>query len=619
MPPHRALAYALALAATLPLASSIPSLASRTPKARSTALLARTESAAAALLPRTERRVDAAAASAGPGVGGWAVSQDACPDGAPLPLLRHHPSNGTLALNEAALHALARLPAPLCVVSAVGPARDGKSTWLNLFYHHLRDRWPATTTSSAGNFGVDHNVLGAGTEGLWMRHLSAPGGARLPGTECASVVLIDTAGLDSTAHRADARAAQDSLALALLASSTVVLNVMRELNEAALERLREGVAHVRGALAPDAFGAGGGGPNLLALLRDARPRPPPPAAAAGRPRAPPAEASLHEALAPRADSLDGTRAALAALFPNRTLAAVRAPDAVDLAELASASGLPDADSPFAGSFAASAQRALGLLQPKAVGGAPLSGELLAAALHGLVAQLQAGAPRGLSLTATVYALMREWASAAVTSGRRAFSRVAPPLTEMRGQLAVALPAASLELLLRNATKAAYEAFLARLASVADADDPAAWLQPYAEQLRIAVEGEAARRRLAHEHAAALAQERAVSRRLRDEAGASRDEIERLLALRDASSRLERWRGLAADLAMFALAAGSAVLPGGGGLNRLGPALRVAPALFSSLFAWRVIRRPVPALLRSLGHALHLPGCAPAPPAAADAT
>ena len=155
--------------------------------------------------------------------------------------------------------------------------------------------------------------------------------------------------------------------------------------------------------------------------------------------------------------------------------------------------------------------------------------------------------------------------------------------------------------------------------MADADDPAAWLQGWGEQLRIAVGGEAARRRLAHAHAAALAQERAVSRRLRDEAGASRDEIERLLALRDASSRLERWRGLAADLAMFALAAGSAVLPGGGGLNRLGPALRVAPALFSSLFAWRVIRRPVPALLRSLGHALHLPGCAPAPPAAADAT
>ena len=61
--------------------------------------------------------------------------------------------------------------------------------------------------------------------------------------------------------------------------------------------------------------------------------------------------------------------------------------------------------------------------------------------------------------------LQERASAAAGSGRRAFSRVAPPLTEMRGQLAVALPAASLELLLRNATKAAYEAFLARLASL----------------------------------------------------------------------------------------------------------------------------------------------------------
>ena len=55
-------------------------------------------------------------------------------------------------------------------------------------------------------------------------------------------------------------------------------------------------------------------PNLLVLLRDARSTA---RVAPSAGRTLPIDATLHSALQPRGDSLDGTRATLAALFPNR--------------------------------------------------------------------------------------------------------------------------------------------------------------------------------------------------------------------------------------------------------------------------------------------------------------
>jgi len=58
--------------------------------------------------------------------------------------------------------------------------------------------------------------------GVWMRSFSGARGEPLPGTQCASVVLLDTPGLGGAAGPAGSlRATHDALTIALLASSTV--------------------------------------------------------------------------------------------------------------------------------------------------------------------------------------------------------------------------------------------------------------------------------------------------------------------------------------------------------------------------------------------------------------
>jgi hypothetical protein len=565
----------LAALLALPLACALPSLAARSPKPRQAQALLALVPLQGQLKGQHHKGWRAATAAAADG----AVAES-CPEGATLPLLTIHPVNQSLTAHEPALAALARLPAPVCVLSAVGGARDGKSSWLNLFSDWLRAHW-ATTGSSGGAFSVEHGLLGAGTNKIWLQTMTGEHGEPFPGTQCRSIVLFDTPGLgSSTSAVGSVRAAHDALTLALLSSSTVVLNVMRELNDEALERLRAGFRHARAALAADAFG--GSAPNLLVLLRDA---PSHSLVATPSTRRPlPVEARLHAALQPVGDSLDSTRAALAGLFPNRTMALMRSPDHADLAELAT-SGLPAEDGTFYASFAEAAQRALAMLAPKTVGGVQLTGEVLAAAVHSLAAQINEPTERGLSLRLTVLALLEQQARAAVSAAKRAFAEAAPPFEHASGRLAVALPASSLDLLLRNATSAAYNEFLA-LAPMAEFADDDSWLQPYAEQVRAAVEAEAESRRQAHQHASSIAAERAINRRLRDEARDAREDLERLRALQTSS---RRWREFTADAAVLFLAAGCAVLPSGF-LARFGPGMKAAPAIVASLGLWRVAQR-----------------------------
>lgn len=563
----------LAALMALPLAGGLPSLAARSPKPQQAQALL----ALAPLQGQPDRQHHkgwriATAAATDPAVA------ESCPEGAALPLLNIHPMNQSVTAHEPALVALRQLPAPVCVLSAVGGARDGKSSWLNLFSDWLRARW-ATTGSSDGSFSVDHGMLGVGTESLFVRTMIGEHGEPFPGTQCRSVVLFDTPGLGSSAPAAaSVRAAHDALTLALLSSSTVVLNVMRELNDEALERVRAGFGHARAALAVDAFG--GSAPNLLVLLRDT---PSHWLAGPSTGRALPLEAKLHAALQPVGDSLDATKRNLAGLFPDRTMALMRAPDHADLTELAS-SGLPAEDGAFYASFAASAERAAAMLSPKAVAGVPLTGEVLAGAVHSLAAQINEPSGPGLSLRLTVLALFEQQARAAVSAARRAFAEVAPPVEHASGRLAVALPSASLDLLLRNATRAAYNEFLA-LAFSHD-ESTALWLQPYAEQLRAEVEAQAQSRRQAHQHASTLAAERAINRRLREEARDAREELERLRAVQTSS---RRWKDVAADAAVLFVAAGCAVLPTGV-LERFGLGMRAAPAFMASLGFWRVAQR-----------------------------
>jgi len=113
-----------------------------------------------------------------------------------------------------------------------------------------------------------------------------------------------------------------------------------------------------------------------------------------------------------------------------------------------------------------------------------------------------------------------------------------------------------------------------------------WLQPYAEQLRAEVEAQAQSRRQAHQHASTLAAERAINRRLREEARDAREELERLRAVQTSS---RRWKDVAADAAVLFVAAGCAVLPTGV-LERFGLGMRAAPAFMASLGFWRVAQR-----------------------------
>ena len=65
-------------------------------------------------------------------------------------------ANQSLALHPAALNALASAPAPVCVLAMAGTARDGKSSWLNMYTEYLRSAWP--TQASASPFEACHDL-----------------------------------------------------------------------------------------------------------------------------------------------------------------------------------------------------------------------------------------------------------------------------------------------------------------------------------------------------------------------------------------------------------------------------------------------------------------------------
>lgn len=286
-----------------------------------------------------------------------------------MPFVTIDPSNQTLSLEPTALHALADLPAPVCVLGMTGTARDGKSTFLNMFSQWLRTHW-ATEGGQGSGFNVGHD-LDTCTDGAWVRLFRGRDGEPLPGTDCQSVVLMDTQGLAKGA----ALGVHRLFSLSLLVSSTLGLNVMRQFNDDTLDRLGAATAHASSLLPGAPFGEHS--PNLVVLLRDARLR----MTQAGRSIS--ADGMLHAALQPASDTLDATRTAIRTFFSNHTMLQMKQPDAYDLASLETR-GAPQRNRPFYDSFAAAAEQLAASLQPKSVSGALLSGEHLAATAASLV-------------------------------------------------------------------------------------------------------------------------------------------------------------------------------------------------------------------------------------------
>ena len=97
--------------------------------------------------------------------------------------------------------------------------------------------------------------------------------------------------------------------------------------------------------------------------------------------------------------------AVRAFFYNRTVIQMKQPDENDLAHMAESPGLPSPSRPFWLSFVAAARQTTRALQPKMVGGVPLSGAMLAAIARSLVDQLNEDAP--VSLHSAVGGVLQE--------------------------------------------------------------------------------------------------------------------------------------------------------------------------------------------------------------------
>jgi len=211
--------------------------------------------------------VSSSKASRAANVAEGALTSEISADGAAMPLVRIDPTNQTLSLHSSTVHHLAQLPGPVCALSLVGTARDGKSTWLNLYASYVRSIWQTREAITSPGFATSNGFFD-GTEGGWMQSFTGVGGEPLPGTECASLVLIDSQGLQGHRPQGGLHGLHSLFSLSLLTSSTVVLNVMYQLSEDALQGLQGAVGHMRSHAAPHAFG--GDAPNLVVLLRDAR-------------------------------------------------------------------------------------------------------------------------------------------------------------------------------------------------------------------------------------------------------------------------------------------------------------------------------------------------------------
>ena len=462
-----------------------------------------------------------------------------------------------------------------------------------MYARWLREHW-ATNAKSAtarGDFEVGHD-LDTCTTGGWLQLFTGTEAEPvLPGTHCSTVALLDTQGL-AKGHQ---HGLHRLFTLSLLTSSSVVLNVMRQFNDDALERLGAATAHARRALPNNPFG--GDTPNLVVLLRDARLR----QQQEGRAVRP--DAMLESALQRVGDPLDATRDAIREFFHNRTMTAMKQPDEFDLSTMMDG-GLPTRGRAFWQSFEASAQRTTELLRPKAVGGVPLSGDLLAAVVQSLTHHINENEP--LSLPGAVGGLLQEQAEQAVDAARRTFRKLAPA---SRGgaalRAAVAAPPASLDLLIRNATQAALAEFAAR-APIEHANS--GWLQPYIDQLRTSLTASHRELRQAQAHAARLAAVSAAERRLRAEREEQQREMHRLQTLQQ-TARHRRVQELLGNVAVVGLAAcatlGPPVL-----FAKLAPLVRTAPLGLAGLGVWRLAQKWGDSLLArvepglsSIGHSL----------------
>lgn len=248
-----------------------------------------------------------------------------------------------------------------------------------------------------------------------------------------------------------------------------------------------------------------------------------------------------------------------------------------------------------------------LLTPKMADGAILGGELLAATARSLVTQINAleslrpeptgaaaAAPRRrrahrpVSLHGTVASLVQHQAKLAVRASLRAFRQRAPPAETARGRLALALPTASLELLLRNATQTAFDKFVSLAPRVG-----AHQLQPYAEQLQISLDAEARLLQLAHESAARLAAASTAERRLRKEREELQEELEHLERLRHQGSIQQHassgWHEALSNALLLLLASGSVMMPSG---MAPAPIAKLAPSILSAASVWRIAHRPL---------------------------
>ncbi|KAL1523180.1 hypothetical protein AB1Y20_018134 [Prymnesium parvum] len=501
--------------------------------------------------------------------------------GSAMPFVKIDAMNQTLVAEPAALQALAALPAPVCVMSMAGTARDGKSTFLNMYSQWLTSTW-ATDGKHGAGFNVGHD-LDTCTDGAWIRLFHGRDGQPLPNTECSSVVLIDTQGL----AKGSTVGVHRLFALSLLLSSTVSLNVMRQFNDDTLDKLGAATAHAMSLL--PGTSSGEHSPNLVVLLRDARLR----MAQSGYSISP--DGMLHAALQPAADALDVTRKAIRSFFSNHSMVQMKQPDSDDLKQLETL-GFPKRNRPFHNSFVAAAEHLSTSLQPKIVNNALLSGEMLASTARALVEQLNQDAQ--LSLSSIVDSLLHSQASEAVAAAERAFKEHLPPAVRRVGvadaplrAAAVALSPATIELKLRNATQAAVAHFAEHAPNMGSTER----LQPYIDQLRISVQAMQRELKQAHERALRLSAVLASRAQLRDENEAQREFILMLLEKQETCKQFSL-QELLGDVAVVALGASAALLTPTlltpSLVTWMGPLVSNMPIALSALGVWRVAKRSV---------------------------
>ena len=129
-------------------------------------------------------------------------------------------ASGKYHLHESALREIEELPSPVLVLSAVGDARIGKSTFLNMVGLH----WDPSARSDTVQFEVGDTGR-ACTRGLWIHTRRLPEGG--------SLVFVDVEG----ANLGNDAVTKQLSALTALISSYILLFVRQVVSNSALEFL----------------------------------------------------------------------------------------------------------------------------------------------------------------------------------------------------------------------------------------------------------------------------------------------------------------------------------------------------------------------------------------------